>query len=132
MNKICKQYISEVKTLFPIMGKNEKKYIEKLKNTVEDYCEEFDIETKDALYENYSTPTQVVQDYFASADTEYLVKKVKFSKFIKITFVVLLALALIGISAYAIILYHDRQTAINELNQIMSDAFSSAVNNLIQ
>lgn len=132
MNKICKQYISEVKALFPIMGKNEKKYIEKLRNTVEDYCEEFNVETKDALYENYSTPTQVVQDYFASADTEYLVKKVKFSKFIKITLVVLLALALVGISIYSIVLYHDYQTAKYELAQNMNDAINSAVNSLIQ
>jgi len=132
MNKICKQYISEVKALFPIMGKSEKAYIAKLCNTVEDYCEEFNVETKEALYESYSTPAQVVQDYFASADTEYLVKKVKFSKFIKITFVVLLALALVGISIYSLVLYQDYRTAMNELTQALNNSVSSAISDLIQ
>lgn len=130
MNKICKQYISEVKALFPIMGKNEKKYIEKLRSTVEDYCEEFNVETKEALYKNYSTPAQVVQDYFESADIDYLVKKVKFSKFIKWTFVILLAAALIGISVYAIMLYHDYQTAMTQLTQTMNNAVNEAINEL--
>lgn len=131
MNKICKQYISEVKALFPIMGKNEKNYIEKLKNNLEDYCEEFSVASKDELYKNYSTPTQVVNDYFATADTDYLVKKIKFSRFIKLTFVILLAVALISISIYSIVLYNDYQTALTQVTENMNDALNS-VSGLLQ
>ena len=53
MNKICKQYISEVKSFFPIMGKSEKRYVTKLKANIESYCEDEEITTKEELYEKY-------------------------------------------------------------------------------
>ena len=49
MNKICKQYISEVKSFFPIMGKSEKRYVTKLKANIESYCEDEEITTKEEL-----------------------------------------------------------------------------------
>ena len=40
MNKICKEYISEIKALFPIKRKPEKDYIKKIAADVADYCED--------------------------------------------------------------------------------------------
>lgn len=40
MTKLCKRYIADIKAFFPIMGKQERKYLAKLADTIEDYCEE--------------------------------------------------------------------------------------------
>lgn len=107
MNKICKQYISEVKALFPIMGKNEKIYVNKLKKHLENHCEESCIASKQELYESYGQPNDIVNDYFSSADTEYIVKKIKISKYIKIAITSLLVIALATASIYCIILIRE-------------------------
>lgn len=105
MNKISKKYISEVKTLFPIMGKNEKKYIANLKTTVEDYCANADIASKETLYQNFGTPTDVVNSYYSTVDINYVIKKIKSAKYIKICIAIILILAIIATSTYCIISY---------------------------
>ena len=40
MTKLCKRYIADIKAFFSIMGKQERKYLAKLADTIEDYCEE--------------------------------------------------------------------------------------------
>ncbi|MGN0448771.1 MAG: DUF6120 family protein [Ruminococcus sp.] len=109
MNKICKQYISEVKALFPIMGKNEKIYVNKLKKHLENYCEESCIASKQELYESYGQPNDIVNDFFSSADTEYIVKKIKISKYIKIAITSLLVIALATASIYCTILIREHE-----------------------
>lgn len=49
MRSLCQQYISDVKSFFPVMGKEEKKYLANLMNTVEEYCIEENITTIDKL-----------------------------------------------------------------------------------
>ena len=40
MNKLCKEYINEIKAIFPVKGNEERKYIKELSKDIEDYCEE--------------------------------------------------------------------------------------------
>jgi len=40
MKTLCRQYISDVKSLFPIVGKEERIFLAKLKKTIENYCDE--------------------------------------------------------------------------------------------
>ena len=55
MNKLCKEYINEIKAMFPVKGKEERKYIKNLSKDIEDYCEEADATTKEELYKNYGS-----------------------------------------------------------------------------
>jgi hypothetical protein len=111
MNKICKKYISEVKTFFPVMGKNERKYIKKLNENIEGYCEEANITSKQELYDNYGNPNDVVNDYCSTVDTDYIIKKIKISKYIKFFIATILVLITIATSTYCVLLYNSYQTA---------------------
>ena len=62
MNKICKTYISEVKAFFPILGKDERSYISKLRTNVDDFCDEANISTKEELYEQYGMPRSCLKN----------------------------------------------------------------------
>lgn len=114
MNKICKQYISEVKTFFPIIGKDERDYISKLKTNVDDFCDEVDIYTKDDLYKQYGLPNDIVNDYYSTIETEKIIKRIRLSKHIKRSIVVLLVLAVITTSFYYISLYKAYDVFANE------------------
>lgn len=99
MNKICKEYISEIKALFPIKRKPEKDYIKKIADDVADYCEEANVTSKQELYDNYGRPNDVVNNYFATVDTEYIVKQISTKRLLKNFLVIMLVLATIVTAA---------------------------------
>lgn len=72
MNKLCKEYIKEIKDMFPIKGRTERKYIKELSKDVEEYCEDSGATSKEDLYENYGTPFNVVESYFSVTGISYV------------------------------------------------------------
>lgn len=95
MSKIYKKYISNVSTFFPIKGKAERKYLRDLKVNVYDYCMEQDVVSMDTLYEEFGTPFEVANSFFSNADTNYIIKRIRISKFIKSFLVGILLIALV-------------------------------------
>ena len=114
MNKICKTYISEVKAFFPILGKDEKAYISKLKTNVDNFCDEANISTKEELYKQYGMPIDVVHEYYSSIDTESIIKRIRLTKYIKRAIFLLLALSTLATITYCTIFYHDHKIVSNE------------------
>lgn len=104
MNKVCREYISEIKALFPIKRKPERDYINKLASDIADYSEEANVTTKQELYENYGKPNDVVKSYLSTVDTEYIVKQIKVTRYIKAFIIAMLVLATIATSALCITL----------------------------
>ena len=114
MNKICREYILEIKALFPIKRKPEREYIKKLASDIEDYCEEENVTSKQELYENYGKPNEIVNNYFSAVDTEYIAKQIRVTRFIKTAVAVLLVLATIATSALCIYLNSAYQVLARE------------------
>ena len=105
MNPYTKQYICEVKSLFPSKGKQERDYLKKLSITIDEYCEEEQINNKQAIYEKYGKPIDIVYDYYSALDTEAIVKKIRLAGFIRLGLVLLIIIALIATTIYAIAKY---------------------------
>ena len=121
MNKVYNKYISNVKALFPVKGKAEKKYINNFKINVLDYVEENDVTSEDVLHAEFGTPNEVVNTYFSSVDSEYVVKKVKHSRWLKVSAVTVFFAAIIavgiygGIKAKEYIAFMEEKVAMKEL-----------------
>ncbi len=109
MNRICKQYIEDVKSLFPLIGKDERKYINKLKTEIEDFFDDSRLNAKEDLYKSYALPTDVVNNYYSTISTEDLIKKIRISKYIKRFLIVLTAVVLIIISILSTMFVLDHQ-----------------------
>lgn len=105
MNTYTKQYIREVKAMFPSKGKNERKYIKKLAITVDEFCEEESVKNKLMIYEKYGKPIDIVYDYYSALDTEAIVKKIRLAGSIRLGLVLLICIALIATAIYAIAKY---------------------------
>lgn len=105
MNKLCRQYQSDIKSFFPIMGNPEKKYLFKLMRSVEDYCDEEHVTTIEELYKGFGSPSDVVSTYLETADTSLLMKRIRITKWIKRGILTFLLIALIGVSIYGVYAY---------------------------
>lgn len=105
MTKLCQQYLSDVKAFFPIIGNQERKYLTKLAETVEDYCTEEKATTIEELYDGFGHPSEVTNTYLTSVDTSQLIKRIQFTKWIKRGIIALLLIALISVSVYGISTY---------------------------
>lgn len=109
MNNICKQYIKQVKTLFPIMGKNEKTYIQNLASSLEDFCEEESIHSLNELYSQFGDPADTLNKYFSSLDTTDIIKRISISKWVKrIALYILILITCAGV-AFGIYQYRALQ-----------------------
>lgn len=114
MNKLCKEYIKEVKAMFPVKGKKERKYIKQLSKDIEDYCEESNATTKEELYENYGNPVDVVAEYFSAIGAPYVIKKIRTSKYIKALIAVIIAVILVLSTVYGVVLWEEHQMIMRE------------------
>lgn len=88
---ITKQYIQEIKQLFPVYGKQEKEFMNSFLQNMSDYieCKDYPVSLED-LHTDIGTPTEIISDYLSHADTEYLAKKIRFAKHIKMTLFILI------------------------------------------
>lgn len=123
MNKQCKEYINEVQSMFPVKGKQERKYIKNLKKDIEEYCNETNATKKEELYENYGHPIDVVAEYFSATGISYVIKKVRFNRYIKALIAVIIAVTLIISSMYCVFRYEQYQAKLKEDIVFASEGF---------
>ena len=117
MKSIYKQYISDIKILFPSWGRDERNYISKFKQNLLDDSNDESIISKEDLYGRYGSPKDVVNSYYENIDIDNTIKRIRISKYIKYFIVTLILCALICASAFALNMYHsykvfERQEAV--------------------
>lgn len=111
MSKISKEYIKEVKAMFPVKGKKERLYLKNLARDVEMLCEEENITSKEKLYEKYGKPVEVVAEYFATVETDYVLKKLRISRYIKALIAVIITIIVVYSSVYIYAFIETQQIA---------------------
>ena len=109
MNRLCKQYISQVKLLLPTIGKSEKNYLTTLTSNLEDFCEDTSPQTMDDLYKEFGSPVDTVNSYISTLPTETLIKRIRTSKYIRCLIVTLIIMFACITSIFAITYYQSFQ-----------------------
>lgn len=71
MNKTCKKFYKDVKSLFPIHKTKEKDYLKKIKSQIEE-CESNSYEELEQIF---GTPIDIVKAYYDIIDSEYLLSR---------------------------------------------------------
>ena len=93
----ARDYIRQVKAIFPLYGRERKRFINDLKEAVESHIED----TKDGSYEDivkhFGSPAEVVSDYIEGMDHEALYRKITFRRRITTIAVIALIAVLIGV-----------------------------------
>ena len=109
MNRLCKQYISQVKLLLPTIGKSERNYLATLTSNLEDFCKDTSPQTMDDLYKEFGSPVDTVNSYISTLPTETLIKRIRTSKYIRCLIVTLIIMFACIISIFAITYYQSFQ-----------------------
>lgn len=109
MNRLCKQYISQVKLLLPTIGKSEKNYLTTLTSNLEDFCEDTSPQTMDDLYKEFGSTVDTVNSYISTLPTETLIKRIRTSKYIRCLIVALIIMFACITSIFAITYYQSFQ-----------------------
>ena len=93
-NKIIKNYKREIRHLFPVFTKNEKRFFNDICNTITDYTTECEDFTLDSLIQEIGEPKDIVSRYLLDMDGEALRKSLSRTKFIRLALGLLIVLSL--------------------------------------
>lgn len=102
---MIKKYIKSCKRLFPVYGKYEKQFLNKIKQQINEYVEAFPNTTYEELIDQFGSPKDVVISYYESIDDDYLLKKTNLVKTIRI-FCICLAFFFICFYGYRSYMIH--------------------------
>lgn len=100
MNKDIKRYFKECQYLFVYYGKKERKYLDKLKDNINDGSHELNY---DEIVERLGSPQEVIMDYYNQENIYELVKKAKFVRTLRNIFILFLILCTLFFSYKAYI-----------------------------
>ena len=132
MKNLCQKYISDVKSFFPVMGKEEKKYLANLKNTVEEYCNEENITTIDKLYEGFGYPHDVVCSYYSKTDIQEIIKQISHTKYIKRGISAFVGVLLVALIVFSINVYYTYYIFAEEQISYEKTIFSDPESDMIE
>lgn len=111
-NDFTHEYISEVKALFPIIGKNERRYLAQLRRNLTDYCEDMPVASINMLYEEFGMPQDAVYTYYSMMDMEQLISLIHMGKMIRRFFLALLIVVLAFFIYLSAIIYEEHLACI--------------------
>ena len=94
-NKIIKNYKREIRHLFPVFTKNEKRFFNDICNTITDYTTECEDFTLDSLIQELGEPKDIVSRYLLDMDGEILRKSLSRTKYVGFTFGVIILVAIV-------------------------------------
>lgn len=81
--QIITEYVKKVKLLMPLHGQEEKLYIRKLKEHMEEYLDAAPDAKIEDLYREFGSPMETAADYLRISDERYLMRKLNISRIIK-------------------------------------------------
>ena len=94
-NKIIKNYKREIRYLFPVFTKNEKRFFNDICGTITDYTTECGDFSLDSLIQEIGEPKDIVSRYLLDMDGEILRKSLSRTKYVGFTFGVIILVAIV-------------------------------------
>lgn len=106
-----KTYLNEVRSLFPILRKEEKVFLQKMEANVDDFLENeeapSDLGSMEGFYKTFGEPKDVVYQYYSALDLEPLFSAVRMRRFLKILLLTFLGLVSAISIFICILLYQE-------------------------
>lgn len=83
MNKVSRQFYRNIHHLFPLLGNEEKLFLDKFKNHLELYEKQFPTQTYTDYVEYFGEPSDIISTYYEHIESEYIINHMKSRKIIK-------------------------------------------------
>lgn len=115
------KYLKNCKKLFPIYGKDERQYIERLENHIREYQTEHENCTYEDLVTQFGSPTEVVSSYYRSTNYHDLLKKINFVRRTRIFIVTIISAVIMFLGYKSYELYQEYLRAKDESTIYVED-----------
>lgn len=102
---MIKKYLRNCRRLFPIYGKYERRFMNRLKEQIQEHIDSSSNLNYEELVEQFGSPKDIVVEYYNSVDDDYLLKKTNLVKQIKRVLFVILTVVLIYFAVNFVLLY---------------------------
>ena len=80
---IANKYIQQCKSLFPVYGKLERTFLNRLKVQVNEHLDLFPDISYNELVKQFGSPPEVVMEYYDNIEEDYLLSKIDLAKKVK-------------------------------------------------
>ena len=100
-----KKYLKIVYKLLPYHGKNEKRFFNDFKCSIDDFCEFHNDSTDKDFINEFGTPSEVVSEFLKAQSSDYLLKQLTRKKLRQIGLAVFIAILIAGLSIFSIFCY---------------------------
>ena len=80
---IANKYIQQCKSLFPVYGKLERTFLNRLKVQVNEHLDLFPDISYNELVKQFGSPREVVMEYYDNIEDDYLLSKINMEKKVK-------------------------------------------------
>lgn len=105
MNKDSKKYYRDLRLFLPVRGKKEKHLFSEIHMRLEELNENTEDISYEQICEEFGTPQEIVSGYFCDTDAEYLVKKLRFTQYIRRVSIALIIAIFVVMSVYSYYLH---------------------------
>lgn len=111
---LIKKYMRDIKGLFPVIRRDDRLYLKKMRQNIDDYCESYSISSMEELYEEFGKPQDIVYGYYSMIDTAPLFSYIRFRRLLKY-FLASVCVILFAFTVYnCMILYREHITFIRQ------------------
>ncbi len=107
VKSLSEQYTKKVKALFPYVGNAERKYLNNLRLTVDDFCVAENISDLKDLESGFGKPEDIVHEYVSSIETDELIRRLNSRKIIRRIIVIVLIIAIVAATFFTIHTYKE-------------------------
>jgi len=129
-DSLSKKYLGEVKLLFPILRKEEKAYLRKMKHNIDDFCENSSVQSIDDIYDEFGKPQDVVNDYFSMMDVSAFISCIRFRKILKRIICFICAALFIIVCIHCLILYQEHESFLRQEVVIVEEKISEPLDDI--
>lgn len=104
--------MSEIKAFFPVITKNERKFLKIIANSVDEYCLDNQNTSIEDIYEQFGSPQETINNYITTTTNSLkpYFKKVKQARLFKHISIILIAVIMIASTLEVIKLHNDYKT----------------------
>ena len=105
------QYLRHLKLLLPYHYREEKRYIQRLKQNLSEYMDEFPSSDYNDLVRQFGAPKEIAAEFYTELDDAQFMNRIRMKKYIrKLCFIALFAITIL-VAYHSIDLYRDYQEA---------------------
>lgn len=115
MKNYIRKYLYECKILLPLHRKEEKTFLKRLKENINEYSMEKENITYEDIIDRFGKPTEVVNSYIADLDSEDIIKNLNKRRVFKLFMLVITGIVLIASISVSIYKVNQYNKLIEEI-----------------